>query len=138
MFEGRVYSSGYSQTVEMYDHIADTWSNIPNMIEERHSHKSVAIKNKLFVVGGSPRRTCEVYDSTCDNFVLLKQLPVHFQTYLGSPGKVISIGSKLFVFGSTQPKDVLVYDVENDEWKKESFGVKHGLSRFCCVKVPQL
>ena len=35
VFEGKVVvSSGYSQTVEMYDHIADIWSYIINMIKQ--------------------------------------------------------------------------------------------------------
>ena len=142
VFEGRiVVSGGYRtrtlNTVEAFNHIANSWSYMPNMIEARYHHKSVAIKNKLFVVGGLCK-TCEVFDSTCNKFVLLKPLPAAFQTYLILPAEVISIGRKLVVHDSIQPKDVLFYDVENDEWTKVSFDVKTSLSWFDCVKVSQM
>ena len=110
---------------------------MPNMIEERRAHKSVAINNKLFVVGGSPRSTCEVFDSTCDNFVLLKQPPVSFRRHLVSPTAVISIGSKLAVFDN-QIEDLLFYHVENDEWSEESYDVTKSICLFSCVKVAQM
>ena len=57
VFEGRVVvSGGYSNdsinTVEAYDHVGNTWESMPNMIYKRGAHKSVAVKNKLFIFGG--------------------------------------------------------------------------------------
>ena len=143
VFEGRiVVSGGYrietSNSVEAYDHIADSWSYMPYMIEDRSHHKSVAVKNKLFVVGGLLKTTCEVFDSTCNKFVLLKQLPESFQRHLNLPANVFSIGSKLVVLDNVQSKDVLFYYVENDEWTKESFEISTNLPWFGCVKVPQI
>ena len=34
----------------MYDHVADTWRKIPNMISRRNFRKSIAVKTKLTVV----------------------------------------------------------------------------------------
>ena len=49
-------------TVEAYDHVANKMTYMPNMIEKKFCHKSVAIKNKLFIVD----------DSVSNKFVLLK------------------------------------------------------------------
>ena len=140
VFEGSIVVSGgdsrTSSTVEAYDHIADSWSFMPNMVEGRSYHKSVAMKNKLF--GGRCKTTCELFDSTCNTFVLLKPFPVHLQTYLSFLADVISIVSKLVLLNSVRPKDVLFYDVENDKWTKEPFDVKYNLSGICCAKVPQM
>ena len=106
------------------------------MIERRCSHRSVAVKNKLFVVGGHTR-SCEVYDSTCNNFVLLKQPPSVFKEYLGFMDEVISIGSKLELFGDYR-NSILFYDVEKDEWSDESCEVTNNLRGYGCAKVPQL
>ena len=54
-------------SVEVYDHIADTWANMPNMIDHRCNHNLVAMGDKLFVIG----HTCEVYDGSADKFVLM-------------------------------------------------------------------
>ena len=57
VFEGKIVVSGGCNendedlnTVEAYDHINDSWTKMPNMIEEKYCHKSIAIKNKLFIV----------------------------------------------------------------------------------------
>ena len=131
IFEGRiVVSGGYSNiyrnnyyhfeqlnTVEVYDHIARSWSYMPGMIEKRCRHKSVAIKNKLFVVGGMENTTCEVFDATCNRFVLLKSPPVSFLRSLCEPAEVISIGSKLVVFCD---ENILIYDTAQSEWSEKS------------------
>ena len=80
VFEGRVFVSGgfnniQLNNVEAYDHIDDSWSNMPNMIERRHHHRSVAIKNKLFIIGGHKVSSVEVFHSVCNKFVLLKFPP---------------------------------------------------------------
>ena len=69
-----VSNIGRSNTVEVYDHVAITWSNIPKTIEKKFCHKPVAIKTKLFVHAGAVKQNCEVYDSNCKIFVLLKIL----------------------------------------------------------------
>ena len=56
VFEGRIvvsggYNNGFLSTVEAYDHIAEKWTNMLNIVEETYHHKSVAFKNKLFIVG---------------------------------------------------------------------------------------
>ena len=148
VFGGRIVVSGGntqvgnlgSNTVEAYDHIADKWSYMPNMIERRSCHKSVAIKNKLFVVGGRDTKTCEVYDSICNKFVFLKSPQETLREKLIRPAEVISIGNKLVVFCDQLGKCsryILFYDVDSDEWSEESWNAEKSLSKFSCVKVPQ-
>ena len=142
VFEGRIvvsggFGSGSSDTVQAYDPLADTWSSMPNMVESRTCHKSVAIKNKLFVVGGCERKTCEVFDSISNKFILLKSPEVSFRKNLDVPAEVVSIGSKLLVFCDSS-KSILFYDVDTGVWSEESWKAKKCLSKFSCIKVPQL
>ena len=120
VFEGRiVVSGGYNReilnTVEAYDHVGDTWENLPNMIIGRDGHKSVAVKNKLFVMGGFFKNSCEVFDSTNFIFTLFKQPKLDSKFYLRNPSEVITIGSKLFCL----KRNIKIYDLENDEWSEK-------------------
>ena len=145
VFEGNVVASGgnnddgFLNTVEAYDHIADSWANMPNMIYRRSEHKLVAIKNKLFVIGDGPifLYTCEVFDLYCNIFVLLKTPPPFPHKYLQCPVAAISIKTKIAIFNASE-KDILYYDTENNKWLIESCEVTRNLSGFCCAKLPQL
>ena len=132
---GGIYNNGRLKTVEAYDHVANTWTNMPNMINRRSSHKSVAIKNKLFIVGGNTT-TCEVYDSNCGKFNLLKLVKDSFTGYFDYPIKVLSVENKIFVFKELK-KNVLLYDVEKNDWSKEPCSLIQNLDDYSCVKVPQ-
>ena len=142
VFEGKVVvSGGYNNnallnTVEAYDHVADDWSNIPNMIERRNGHKLVAVSNKLFVIGGHSTSPCEVFDSTCKQFISITP-PFRYLNYLSSVSEVVSIGAKLVVFGNREKK-IVVLDLENYNWSEEVFEVLLDITDFGCVKVPQL
>ena len=140
VFEGKIVVSGGLNnngrltTVEAYDHIANTWTNMPNMVEERHHHKSVAVKNKLFIVFGNTT-TCEVYDLNCGKFNLLKLIKETIYDYLKYRTSVLSIENKLFVFNGFE-KNVLLYDVEKKYWSEEPCGFIQNLDTYSCVKVP--
>ena len=108
---------------------------MPNMVKERFCHKSVAIKNKLYVFGGITK-TSEVYDSACKKFVLLKSPDDCFLRFLDFPLAVISIGNKLIVF-QRKRNTCLTYDQEKEIWSEEPCEVSRNLSSFSCVKVPQ-
>ena len=57
VFEGRIlvaggYSDGIdSDTVEKYDHVANTWMYLPSMKLGISRHRLVAMSNKLYVFG---------------------------------------------------------------------------------------
>ena len=149
VFDGRIVVTGgntrggndVSKTVTAYDSVGDKWSYMPNMIESRVQHKSVAINNKLFVISGHNSTTCEVFDSTCNKFALLKSPQVSIKKYLNHPAEVVSVGSKLLVFCDefgNYSRSILFYDVDSDEWSEESWKTDKYCYKFSCVKVPQL
>ena len=142
VYEGKLVVSGGCNnngrslnTVEAYDHVADEWSYFPNMINRRGKHNSVAIKNKLFVVASW--RTSEVFDSRCNKFVLLKPPPAVYKYVLDGLVEVITVGSKLVVFGN-ECDIVVYYDAENDTWSEESCGITKNINHYSCAKIPQL
>ena len=138
VFEGRIVVSGGNNnfvrlnTVEAYDHVGDTWENLPNMINERDGHKSVAVKNKLFVFGGSIRNDCEVFDSTTKNFTLLKEAAPASKYKLIGRTEVITIGSKILLFRNNGK--VITYDSENNEWSKTMCKATKHIRSFSILK----
>ena len=145
IFEGRIVVSGGMgnagndlNTVEAYDHVADSWSYMPSMIETRSDHKSVAIRNKLFVIGELDMK-CEVFDSTSKKFVYIKKL--HPKSFLDDfenrPTEIVSIGSQIVMFADLS-RTILLYDVENNEWSIKSCEATKDIQEFSCSKVPQL
>ena len=142
VFEGKIVMSGgwssndennniYLKSVESYDVTPDKWSSMPDMNSIKAFHNSVAIKNKLYVISKS--NICEVYDSVCKKFVIMK--PPSLNRY--SSVISCSIGNKIYVFQDDSPK-VFYYDVIKNEWSEELCDVTINLSKFSCVKVPSL
>ena len=141
VFEGRiVVSGGYNyidgnlNTVEAYDHIDDSWTKMPNMIERRSSHKSVAIKTRLFVVGSFISNTIEVFDSSSKKFALLQHPYTNFKAYYIAD--VISIGNKIVLFSKKEGL-VFLYDVENNAWSEKSCEATKYIEYFSCASLPQ-
>ena len=137
VFNGRIlvsggYYNGTLNTVEAYDHVADTWENMPNLINTRFCHKSVAVKNKLFVIGGFIRNDCEVFDSTTNKFALLKQPTSISRLILYEPLEVITVGNKFYVF--QRNGDVKIYDFENNEWSVKTCEATKNLGFFSVLK----
>ena len=117
-------------TAECYDVAADVWTQMPNMRAEREDHSLVAVKSKLFAIGGRYSPTSEVYDSSSDAFVLLK-----FEFAIGR-NKALSVGSKIFIFDIHEDLDVAIYDVHNDEWSEKYCEATESFRKYSCVKVP--
>ena len=126
---GIVVSGGYNNGI----YIADTWTHMPNMVDRRANNKSVAIKNKLFILGFS----YEVYDSFCNKFVLFKSPSDCFNNAPYYPRGVISIEGKIVVLYAYH-NYVYFYDVESNTWSREVFEVTGNNARFCCCKMPQM
>ena len=146
IYEGNVVVSGgrndYDElnTVEVYDHIANKWSSMPNMIERRCNHSSVAIRNKLFIIGsyfGNASKSCEVFDSKTKKFVFLKKRPNELTFDLRYVAQTFSIESKLVVIGKDS-LTALCYDVEKDEWSEEKFDATKDKLHFSSVLIPQI
>ena len=126
------------KSVEVYDHVADEWSYMPDMNEGRSSHKSVAIQNKLFVIGGTHGtaflNSIEVFDCTCKKFAFLKPFPDVRRFVV--PKQAFAFGSEIIVYGKAT---VLAYDVQNNEWLEKSCRViEKKLCGLSYAKVPDL
>ena len=136
VFEGRIIVSGgwgvndELNTVECYDHIADEWSHMPSMITRTSDHSLIAIKNKLFAIGGY-HNIVEVYDSNSNKFVA-----VNSKHLFGYHARSIPLGNKIVIF-FMESTTAWCYDVDTDEWSKESFcGTTDDLNHF--TKFPKL
>ena len=143
VFEGRVVvSGGYRNgaslnTVESYDHIADEWSYMPNMIEAGYGHNLVAVRNKLFVMGGL-KRSVEVYDSTFKSFVIIN--PPIDRNFDYKP-QAISVANKVVIFFTEYlcpSTKCLCYDLDKNEWTVETCGrtTNRGVNLY--ITVPKL
>ena len=138
VFEGKITVCGggfYGEkTVEVYDPFEDSWTYMPSMIKARIYHKSVAVKNKLFVFE-SCRSSAEVFDSVCNKFVLIKvpkQIASSFRSVVG----VVAVGSKIFIFGNRGC--VTTFDRNKKEWAQTCCEATKKTLWFSCAKIPLL
>ena len=141
VFEGRiVVTGGYNNndgvlnTVVAYDHIGNSWTNMPNMKERRSFHKSVAIKNKLFVINRFSSQTIEVFDSYSKKFALLHHPFINLYSYYIAD--VTSIGNKIVLF-SNRDGSIFLYDVEKDMWSEKSCDATKNILDFSCASLTQ-
>ena len=120
------------KTVESYDVFSNTWKYMPSLIEIDRDHSMVSVKNKLFVFGRVYFNTyCEVFDKTSNKFVTLKSLD-----FIGSFGmKAVSVGNKILLL-KHKTKHVLCYDVDKDEWLRESCEAIEDIGDYSLIKVP--
>ena len=127
-------------TVEACNLLANSWSSMPNMIEARCRHSSVATRNKLFVFGNYVWReniTCEVFDSSCKKFVVIKRFSSTLTFDLKNVANTFSIGSKLITIGDIS-STVLYYDAEKDEWSEKKFNLTKDKTMFSCTLIPDM
>ena len=142
VFEGRIVvtggfnnNNGDLNTVEVYDHIDDSWTNMPNMVETRSDYKTVAIKNKLFIVGVYFNTYIEVFDSCSNNFVLLKNTFRSLRhTYVSD---ITTLGNRILIFNNNNGYEQ-IYDVESGEWIETICRSLQHIKFFSCAKIPKL
>ena len=143
VYQGQmVVSGGYDiyqhrpiNNVEAYDHNLDEWIEMPSMINARFRHSQVSVKNKLFIIS-CDRSSCEVFDSTCQQFVLINRPKINYKDY-NKPFGAFSVSEKIVVYDSWRQVSSY-YDIEKDEWSEEVFKLTKSIGAFACVKVPQL
>ena len=99
------------------------------MVESRFFHRSVAMRNKLFVIGGKGSKQCEVYDSICNKFALLKSSKIFTRV------NIVLIGNTITVFDDNV---AWCYDVKEDVWIKKGFEESTTKITFSCTAVPQM
>ena len=78
VFQGHIVVSGGKanidlKTVEQYSTSQNTWTKLPQMVNQKSLHASCSQNGKLFIVG----RQCEVYDTTANRFCVLRS-PISF------------------------------------------------------------
>ena len=111
---------------------SNTWKPMPSLIEIDRDRSMVSVKNKLFVFGGVYLGSyCEIFDKTSNRFVTLKSLG--FNESFGM--KAISVGNKILLF-TYEAKLILCYDVDKDEWSRESCEATEDIGCDSLVKVP--
>ena len=102
VFKGKIVVTGgyYGRclnSVESFDHHENKWNILPDMVLSRFDHSSVAVGNKLFVIGGSNRICSEVYDSISRKFTMFS-LTLLCSPYKYNKCKTMSFNNKLVVF----------------------------------------
>ena len=121
VFGGKIIVSGGMdleiqelKRVEAFDHCANEWSQMPDVLGVRYNHASISIRNKLYMVGGSSEQ-CEVFDSLNRNFVYIKSPAFN---YKGLKTPNVAIGNKIG-FYNEDSFDAVVFDFETGEWSEE-------------------
>ena len=141
VFQGQIVVSGgwdyhgafATKWVEAYDHAADEWSHMPDMILGRRHHSLVATRSKLIAIGYNPHP--EIYDRLFDKFVEMKPIPPSFDSF--DFVKAISIGGKLQLFENNS-KVMATYDVNEDKWSVEPFTATKDDWCDICLKIPKI
>ena len=135
--EGGVDEDTIINTVEVYDHVADQWSYMSNMIHARDDHHLVSVRNKLFVFGGQTR-VLEVYDHLSNIFSILTFHLSWVRREIGDYNieGALSIGCDILIFRKDSNR-VIIYDFAIDKWRLESFQPTKGIASYLCLKQPK-
>ena len=121
VFGGNIVVSGGSsktnelRSVEFYDHCANEWKRMPDMLQGRHSHASVSFKNKLFMLGGHGYQSSEAFDSFGKVFVYIKPSTIRFDRmdrFVGA--QAVTVRNKVLLF---KKLNAAVLDVEREKWR---------------------
>ena len=108
VIEGKIVVCGGSfngnvlKSVGVYDYYENKWSYFLDMIERRWNHALVSTGNKMFVVGGFKKFTCEIFDSYSRIFSCMKTCS-DFTNDMES-FKAVCISNHVIVFGEVLGK----------------------------------
>ncbi len=110
-----------TQTTEIFDPVAGTFSPGPDMTVARFNHSAIALDDgRVLVLGGNRRRSAEVYDPATGAFTAVGDMEVvhglgHRAVKLAG-GKVLVLGGDL---GAIQPSAVAeVFDPATDQFTR--------------------
>ena len=139
VYKGLVIASGGfvdndfgSNTVEVYDHLPNTWTDMPRMVEGRSEHSLVAIKSKIIAIGN---RNYEIYDEVAKSFTLIN-VPLNYTSYYLSV-KAISVGNKIALLRRFKSR-ILFLDTGNDKWCEKDFDFSNTSFLAVFLKFPQM
>ena len=151
VFEGKIVVSGGQNnkliyksevdlsSVEAYDYFENKWTYLSDMNEERCQHALVSMGNKMFVIGGYKKSTCEFFDSLSRKFCFLKT-----SSYF-TPNmryfQAMCIDNRIVIFGEVFSKilgsirkKVFTYNDETSEWKLIDISFLKYKTGLSCVK----
>ena len=140
VFEGKIVVSGgwnYKQiikSVEAYDYHENKWIYLPDMVEKKSDHASVSMGNKMFVIGGHKKSSCEQFDSFSRKFTLLRSFS-NLSTIV-SYCKAVCIGDYIIIFFGLDCNETkqYMYDVDKQRWSSVDFSFCKNLFGSACVK----
>ena len=148
MHEGKIYVSGgqtdrgISRCMWCYDIQLDRWIGKDSLLQPRMDHGMCCYKDKLYVIGGYDKNiikaydidSIECYDVKTNQWSLLAE---------GCPrlSGIASclIGSRVYMVGgftyddNKKRKEVMSYDIENDEWHVVAHLHTPAMSVPCCA-----
>jgi N-acetylneuraminic acid mutarotase len=125
---GGAFDYGGLNTMEMYDVLTETWSQLPDMPTKRWGHSAIVYNSKIYVFGGvtffptTVFKTVEVYNPQDRTWITKSGIMPTARYNLTAcllDSNIYTIGGWLHSdFGPIYDK-VEVYNPETDEWKTE-------------------
>ena len=130
-----VVSGGYDDEIDDFKSVeahdsGGSWSFMPEMVHARHGHSLVALRDKLFAVGGfRGNATLEVFDAFANKFSVVTS-QFNFQ----HTESAFSVGNKIFLF-KKNTQEAGFYDFEEDFWSEVL--LEDDSKYECVLKIPQ-
>ena len=121
VFDGKIVvtggMNGTEGSVEAYDHHLNKWTYMPDLLEEKYCHGSVAMGNKLYVIKGIRTQSCEVFDKISRKFARIKQFPLAVSTI---KIEVFRLQNEIIVKFDRKTdgkeENVFIYDTITNKW----------------------
>ena len=126
VFQGKIavtggwYCGGETlDSAEAFDHVAEEWTFMPKMVCKRRGHGSVAIRNRLYLVGGWKQQSVEFYDSVAGTFTFVQNSVLRSFKMSGRGffvhQKTVCVGERIYVFANDKPMAAF-YDINEEKW----------------------
>ena len=105
------------------------------MNEERCDHASVSMGNKMFVIGGYGKSTCEIFDSYSRKFCCLKTCSDFINNMFNF--QALCVSNRIIIVGIVRVEHqtkMFTYNCKTSEWKFIDSGVLQNKTGFSCVR----
>lgn len=102
--------------ITAYNIKEDSWEVLSEMPNSRRNVKSVAVNNKIYVMGGNTNKL-DIYDIESDSWSVGASLPISIKyanSLVAHENKIYCIGG--YLSNNTSTNKVYVYDIEEDTW----------------------
>ena len=95
---------------------------MPDLLKGRVGHGSVAMGNKLYIVGGLGTQRCEVFDYVSKMFTQIKPMPLRYVVFHKLRVSFFRVKDKIIVkndLGEEEEDNIYIYDTKKDNWSTE-------------------